>query len=386
MDTWHMFQPLILPFAESAFPQGMDWELHGLPFINLYASLATYQHDSLAARMEQVGLQYMREWQVRADGSLTVPGSRLGFTRHAICAEQISYGLLAHRLFGTPAKEMTAKRAEALEEGVRPYDWVEFITHRTESKFVSFSWTNRIMGMVIPIGAGHEGNPAFTVPVQNGMVGSFELTPKGDTKSKTIEHSWRQTANGFETEGTVLLNGGRLQQRLRLTSIGEKALVYQDSVTALAEVRVTQERGVPLGIENDELTGGKRVMFSEGGETVFEWKNPKQAVAVKGPWANVDGRLGVVTLAGEGLAYFQAAGYHPQMAVCPDLLCVSFSPWTSHFKPGEQVARRTALIFAEVTPKQTAALAKSARIEAEQGVRVLHFRLPEGGEATVRLF
>jgi hypothetical protein len=385
MDTWHMFQPLILPCAESAFPQGMDWELHGLPFINLYASLASYQHDPLAARMEQVSLQYMRDWQVRGDGDLSVPGSRLGFTRHAICAEQAAYGLIAHRLFGAPVKAMSAEQAAALEVGVRPYDWVEFITHRTESKFVSFSWTNRVMGMVMPIAAGHEGNPEFTVPVLNGLVGSFELMPKGDTRMKIVEHSWKQTANGFETEGTMLLNGGRLQQRMRVTSVGEKAVVYQDSVTAMVAVKVEQERGVPLGIENDELTGGKRVVFYEGGKRVFEWQHPQDAFAMPGAWANVDGRLGLVTLAGTGLAYFQAKGYHPQMAVCPDLLCASFSPWSRQFKAGEQVARRTALVLVEVTPKQTAALAKSVRIEAEQGGPVLRFRLPEGGEVQVRL-
>ena len=54
MDTWGMFQGLILPSAESAYPQGMDWELHGLSFINLYASLAAWKKDSLAARMEKI--------------------------------------------------------------------------------------------------------------------------------------------------------------------------------------------------------------------------------------------------------------------------------------------------------------------------------------------
>ena len=83
LDTWGMFRTLALPSAEVAYPQGMDWELHGLPYINLYASLAGYQKDALAARLEQSGLQYMRAWQARCHGDLTVPGSRLGFTRHA---------------------------------------------------------------------------------------------------------------------------------------------------------------------------------------------------------------------------------------------------------------------------------------------------------------
>jgi hypothetical protein len=56
-DTWKMFQEIILPWGEAAYPQGMDWELHGLPFLNLFASLASYQKEPLAARMETIKQQ-----------------------------------------------------------------------------------------------------------------------------------------------------------------------------------------------------------------------------------------------------------------------------------------------------------------------------------------
>ena len=78
LDTWRMFQSLILPCGESAYPQGMDWELHGLPYLNLFASLATWQNDPLAARMEKQEMQYMRAWQEMREGDLAIPGSRLG--------------------------------------------------------------------------------------------------------------------------------------------------------------------------------------------------------------------------------------------------------------------------------------------------------------------
>jgi hypothetical protein len=88
MDTWQVLQTIMLPCGESAFPQGMDWELHGLPNINLLASLAAYKKDPLAAGMEKIVLQRMRAWQDMQHGDLAVPGSPLGFTRHAIVAEQ----------------------------------------------------------------------------------------------------------------------------------------------------------------------------------------------------------------------------------------------------------------------------------------------------------
>jgi hypothetical protein len=386
METWHMFQGVILPCGEAAYPQGMDWELHGLPFINLFASLASYQKDPFAARMESMQLQYMRAWQEMRNGDLAVPGSKLGFTRHAICAEQAAYGFLAHKLFGPPVKELSAEKAARLIEGVRQYDYVGFITHRTENKFVSFSWTNRIMGMVIPVGPGHEANPDFSVPIQNGIVGSFELSPRGDTRTTVREHTSKRTSTGFETSGTLLLNGGRLEQKLRLISVGGQTVVYEDRVTALEDVAGVQERGVPLGIENDQITGGLRLLVHQEGQSRFESVHPRGPVAVPGSWANVDGRLGIVAVTGSGITYAQASGYSPGISVCADILYGSFSDEPRTFKKGEQVAHRTAIFYLEVSPEKTAALARARAVIKADGGNVLRLRLPEGGVAKVPLW
>src|SRR5262249_35762626 len=117
-DVWRMFRTIHLPWGETAFPQGMDWELHGLPFIDLYGALATRDQDPFAARMEQSNLQYMRAWQNMCHGSLTLPGSTAGFTRHAINCDLIAYAFLAHKIFGPSVKPLTAQQANAQEEGV----------------------------------------------------------------------------------------------------------------------------------------------------------------------------------------------------------------------------------------------------------------------------
>jgi hypothetical protein len=380
-----MFQGLILPNGESACPQGMDWELHGIPYINLFASLASYQHDPLAAHMENTYLQYIRAWQQMCNGDLAVPGSTLGFTRHAICAEQTSYAFLAHKIFGPPVKELSISKAARLVEGVRTDDWVQVISDRTEDKFVSFSWTNRIMGMLVPIGPGHLGNPDFTVPLINGFVGSFDLSPADNKKPIVLEHTWKKTANGFETSGTLLVNGGRLKQTLRMTSIGRQAVVYQDRVVAMADLSVKRERGVSLGIENDEITGGTRSVSSKDGTTLFDWQKPKPLAAVSGSWANVDSRLGIIMAAGSGISYQQATAYQQGMAVYPDILYASFSDHPRHFKAGEEVAHRVAILYVEVTPSETSNLAQSWKIENAPSGPTLRFKLPESGESKIPL-
>lgn len=385
LDTWHMFQTILLPWGEAAYPQGMDWELHGLPYINLFAALATQKHDAFAARMEQQSLQYLRAWQGMCDGSLAIPGSRFGITRHAINAEQLSYGLAAHKVFGPAAREVTADDAASQEAGVWDYPYVDFIEQRTPDKFVSFSWKNHIMGMLLPLREGHDDNPDFTVPIENGFIGSFQLAPRGDAKMIVADHAWTTNTNDFETSGTVLLDGGRLKQVLRMISVGSRTVVYEDEVVALTNVTVNGERGLPLGIENDQITGGTRVLTSRGGSVTFDWHQRQKPVTISGSWANVDGRLGIVVLSGSGMAYVQASGYSPGICVCADTLYGSYSDRPRRFKAGDEVAHRLAICFVEVSPKETSKLAKSCRIENTSTDSILYFKEPDGTDIEIAL-
>lgn len=382
MDTWRMFQTLILPWGEVAYPQGMDWELHGLPYINIYAAFATHFQNPFAAHMEQDTLQYLRSWQVMCQGNLTLTGSPAGFTRHAINAEQASYGFLAHKIFGPSVSPLSDRAASAQEEGVWDHPYVDFIEHRTLQKYVDFSWKNRIMGLVMPI-EDHEGNPEFTVPIQNGFIGSFQVA--GTNKMTVIEHSWKTGPDGFETSGTVLINGGQLKQTLQMISVGDRTVVYEDRVTALTNITVQSERGLPIGIENDSWSGGTRLISGQRDKIKFDWQKPQPPIVLPGSWANVDGRLGVIMLDGSGMAYAQASGYSRGISVYTDILYGSYSNQPRQFKAGDEVAHRVGVFVVEVTPKETASLAKSCKIEATPNGRVLHFKQPDGTAAEVPL-
>jgi len=384
MDTWRMLQTIILPCAESAYPQGMDWELHSVPFINLIASLGTWQRDPLAARMEQLTLQYMRACQNMCNGDLAGPGSRLGFTRHAIVAEQAAYGYLAHKLFGSPVKGLDLQEADSQVCGVRPHEFIGLITHRTADKFFSVSWKNKIMAMLTPIGKGHEGDPYFTVPIVNGFIGSFQLNGVHDSKVKVLEHSWKETTNGFESTAT-LQTGNSLKQTVKITSLGDKAVLYQDQVSALSDVSVSKELGVPLGIENDQISGGTRTIYYDNGKTNFDWQNPKPTTAISGSWANVDGRLGVIVVEGSGISYTQARSYSGGISVYTDILNASYSEQPRPFKTGDAVAHRVVLLLTEISPEQTSTLSHSLRLEKSGSEKVLYFSPPEGGSSRVSL-
>jgi hypothetical protein len=383
-DTWRMFRTVLLPWGEAVYPQGMDWELHALPYLNLFAALGT-RGDAVAAHLEQQNLQYLRAWQVMGRGGLETPGSKLGFTRHAINAEQLTYGFLAHRVFGPAAKPGSDFTLALREPGVWEYSFVGFLAQRTAQKYVTFSWKNRVMGQLLPIGEGHGDNPEFTVPIAEGFVGSFELEPKGSLKTEVIEHDTRRTADGFVTTGALSLNGGRLRQTLRLTSVGERVVVYEDRVVATADVTVKRELGMPLGIENDEITGGARTLMSESGSRRIEFRQMRAPVELTGTWANVDGRLGLVRVAGSPLAYVPAADYARGIAVAADVLYGSRSEQARSYRTGEEVAHRAVILLVETTPEETAALANAWKIESGAGGRVLRFSASGSGTIEVPL-
>ena len=262
--------------------------------------------------------------------------------------------------------------------GVQPHEFIGVITHRTNEKLLSVSWKNRFMAMLIPIGRGHEDNPDFTVPIQNGFIGSFQFDKVADSKVKEIEHNWQENPNGFETTAT-LQTGDSLKQTVKIISLGEKAVLYEDQVIALAEVSITKELGVPIGIENDQITGGKRIVYSQAGQTVFDWQKPQPPVAITGSWANVDGRLGAVMIEGAGMSYLQAKNYTPGISVQTDILHASFSTQPRHYKQGDVVARRVALFMVETSAKATAAVARSIQVENKPDGKILHFKLPGSG-------
>jgi len=113
------------------------------------------------------------------------------------------------------------------------------------------------------------------------------------------------------------------------------------------------------------------VLFCEGGEKIFDFAKPEKAFAVPGHWANVDGRLGVITIVGSGMKYIKAKGYHPGMAVCADVLCGSDWAGEKHFEEGEEVARRVIVFLVEANAKETANAVESVHVSRENGMRRL---------------
>jgi hypothetical protein len=359
----------------------MDWALNSDGHIHYLAWLATHSQDSLAAGMEKAAAQYIAGHQsVHEDGSFAGPASRLKFGREAITAERLTYSYLYHKYINRHPQQIKTIRSCASElNGVKRYTLVDVITHRTNNKFFSFSWKNRVMGYTMPIGQGHESNPYFCTPLTNGLVGSFVL--EKDAKGlQVLNRKWQKTDFGFETEGVIQTNGGLLQQEIKAISVGEKTIIYVDKVTALSDIKITQELGIPIGIENDEFTGNQRTLYCKEGSRNIRGPETEEMIRTSGNWINIDGRLGVVAFSGSGIAYKDVANYNRDGAR-EDYLYCSFSDSAREFKAGSEVTRRVAVLYLEIDSKETARLDEHISIEG----KMLSVPLPEGGVYRVSL-
>ena len=379
LDNWHALQEFMQPSGEWIFPQGMDWELHSDSHLHYLAWLSTYGRDPVAAAMEKQVAQRMRDQQrIYGTGRLAGPASSLGYARDAIQTERTSYALLYHKYVGAAADDPSAaERSWRALRGVRRHLHTDIVTHRTDSKFASFSWKNHVMGQVIPIGPGHLNNPNFTTPITTGLVGSFSLADPSARGLKVIERSWKVLPDGFETRGALSINGGCMKQEILFASVGDRAVIYLDRVTAQRDVRIEQETGAPLGIENDELSGDRRVLYYEGGSQVITGPETDQTIRIPGRWANVDGRLGIVVLSGSGMAYRDVGKYNRNGAR-EDFLFGSLSVEPREYKAGDVIARRAVLVLTETSPEETAALAEKARLDGGTGRLHIRIELPEG--------
>lgn len=377
-ENWWAMQEFMQPSGEWIFVQGQDWELHSDSHIHYLAWQATRSRDALAAVMEKQIAQRMRDQQRIYDGRLAGPASSLGYARDAIQMERTSYAYLYHRYIGPAVNDpVVAQRTWKSLQGVRRHLHSDFITHRTDSKFASFSWKNHVMGQVVPFGPWNANNPHFTTPITNGFVGGFAIADPGTKGLKVLERSWRQLPDGFETRGTLSINGGFLKQEIVFASVGEKAVVYLDRVTALRDVRIEQEIGVPFGIENDELNGDRRTLYHAGGSQIITGPDTDQTIRIPGRWANVDGRIGVISVLGSGLTYRDVPKYNRNGAR-EDFLYGSFSTEPREHKAGDAVARRAVVFLTETSPGETAAIAEKVRLEQSASGLRLRLNLPEG--------
>lgn len=390
LPEWEMLRYITLPDGEWLYTQGLDWDLHDYEHIHYWAMLATLYKDPAAAVLERRTAINARKRQViNGDGRFVGPSGGLGFAREAVQAERVAFAALMHERFGPiPAADPAAPDAawlafEKTLATVRVWDSTGFLVYRMPQRGVfSFSWKNRLMGLVAPDSDDYPDTPYVTTPNTESLVGGFKIegqTAVDTGKWKISRRKIVTQAAGFTAAFDAFTNGGKLRQEIAVVGAAPGMLVYMDRVTATAPVTITEERGLPVALENDDVSGNKRsVVTSSSGEAqVFNGGVAGDYPFPGKQWANVDGRLALVVATPPRLLY-RSAGAPNRSGAREDLLYGVYDATSRSFQSGAVVAERAAILIPNGSPVETARIASSIVISRENGNMTLRYDGPDG--------
>lgn len=389
LKGWQMLRYVALEDGEWLYPQGLDWDLHDYEHLHYWTMLATLFRDPTASLLEERTVRFARRRQeINGDGSFVGPSGSLGFAREAVQAERVVFALLMHQQFDAspPANPRDWGLMTASLESARAFLPSGFVVHRAERGLLSFSWKHNLMGLVASV-TGKADNPYVTTPNPQSLVGGFDIEgqkPSEAGKFLVNRQVIQTNREGFAAVVDVSRNAGRLRQQIAVATVAPGILVYIDRVTAESDVMITQERGLVIGVENDEVSGGQRRIITEKDNTLTVAAGKAGEYALVGNWASIDDRLSLITGHGSHLAY-RAMEKFNRAGAREDFLYGQFINEPRPFKTGATIAERVGLLLPGATAKEAAQIAASLRVEQTATGRTVRFSGPDKRTHTLTL-
>lgn len=369
IDVWNnVLKAIILTDSEWIYPNGLDWMIHDYEHISLLAYLSTYFDDPLAAHYEQLQSQYIERRQaLQNDGSFFGDLNDLAELRESVQAARFADSYLYHRYFDSQETvNAPGNRFELNQLGTRHFVYTGIVLHRTQEKVTSFSWLNRIMGVVVPNSNRYLESPYVTLPYEQGLVGSRSVEGR-EPISSLITYTVELLDDWLTTTGEVSENEDTVAHFMSFTSLPGRSVVYLEQIIAKEPIIVESERGIPQGIEMDAMSGITRTLHSKNGSVVM---GGNEIVSLPGTWVNLDDRLGMVVKGGNGIRFGDS---EPRKGAIQKMLVGSYDASPSQYDTGEQIANRAALVQGDASHELT-------RLAAENFIQV---SLAEGWSAVL---
>ncbi|HSU53036.1 MAG TPA: discoidin domain-containing protein [Candidatus Dormibacteraeota bacterium] len=329
--------------GEFAYPAGLDWELHDYEQNSYITWLATHFNDPLARWADGKLSQLVRARQmVNGDGEFVGPSGG-GFYREAVGAKRTAIAWLhwANADFPSGSISNPPPVFKHLPD-------VDVLVQRSSNSYVSVCYgpqTNgsspRVMAMIeAPSPVSFPSNVFIASPLQPGVIGMGALgDPTGARLVSVVSN-----ANGFFVELQVT-NGGNGTTEVYLNSTGESVGIVEIPFPIIG-FNSTAASSFDTGIENDQLTGGSRLLEWTGSSATIS--NRTGATRnITNAWVCVSGRYGLAA-GPNGYFDYQAASSYNRLGAAQDTLA---------FFPQDPAAGRYAVYFPGQSAAQTASKA-----------------------------
>ncbi len=309
-EVWGVLKGLIARNGSYFYVNGQDWwpHRHDGP-ITCGGFMNALTGDPDAAFIERATLEFTGRMHARFDdGSLWDTREYNYRNAEEEMIARYSELYMLHRLYDDGPEPPSAEAFHQTRSGVRVFERGGFVTHRTPTKFCSFAWVNGAMGLVYP-----SGDTWFTSPSERGMIGRIACEGVKDTTPVVEARVLNAADDGFALAATISRCEGKVGQTIALFSLPGEPCIYMERLAARADVTVHEVATGTATILNEDAPGIHRnrrtIWHAESAEDVqgaggrapllLEWDTH---------WANVDGKLGVVSTSG-AMAYRNASGY-----------------------------------------------------------------------------
>lgn len=331
MAVWtNNLSAMVMDSGDFAYPAGIDWELHDYEQNSYVAWLAAHFNDPLARWADGQLAQLVRYRQfINGDGTFVGPSGG-GFYREAVEARRTAIAWL----HWANASYLTGPVAAPAPVLVHFPD-VKVLVQRGPAGNVSLSYGSRIMGMIDAPAASVPTNPYVASPLLPGVIGLGALG--NPTAAQLV--SLTTSASGFDAELT-LQHGANGTTEVYFKSTGATVGIVEVPWPASGIVG-SAASSFDVGIENDPLTGGTRLLEWTGGSATITNRSGFSR-NVTNQWVCVAGRYGLAA-GPTGYFNYQAASGYNRLGAAQDTL---------QFMPADSLAPRYAVFF----PGQGAAL------------------------------
>lgn len=370
MSVWtNNMSGMVMDSGDFAYPDGIDWELHDYEQYSFITWMAAHFNDPIARWTDGRLAQLTRYRQnVNGDGEFIGPSGG-GFYREAVEARRVAICWLHWNLADYPTGV-----SQAPTNCLQNLTDVAVITARGTNGFVSLSYgpqtngsTARIMAVIEPLVTSFPANTIVSTPRLPGIIG---LGAMGSPTGGRLVRLTTNSAGGFFAE-LQLTNGTSGTTEVYFNDTGDAVGVVEVPVPA-AGVANSSANSFSIGIENDPLTGGSRLL---------EWSGAAAAITsragtsrnITNNWVCVAGHYGVA-FGPAGYFNYTAATSYNRLGAAEDTL---------GFVPTNSLTPRYGVWFPGRTALQTSNLAAQVSWSVSGTNALLTFPGPAGTTAQV---
>jgi hypothetical protein len=366
MNVWsNNLSSMLLDSGEFAYPAGLDWELHDYEQNSYITWLATHFDDPVARWADGRLAALVRHRQIiNGDGRFIGPSGG-GFYREAVEARRTAFCWL-HWTYGIYTNGPVA----APPPVVAHFSDVKIIGHRSDFGFVSLSYGSRVMATIEAAAptASFPTNAYVSTPLLPGVIGLGALG--NPTSAQLVGFS--TNADGFDAE-LQLQHGLNGVTTVYFKSTGESIGIVEVP-RPTPNATATPAGSFTVGIENDPLMGGTRLLEWTGGSTTISNRSGTSR-NITNNWVCVSGRYGLAAGPAGYFAY-QAASSYNRLGAAEDSV---------KFMAQEPLAPRYAVWFPGKNAAQSATNAQSIDWSISGTNGVLTFPGPGGNPRQIRV-